>query len=63
MASPGLLQPLTMPFRVIIDLTMDFIVGLPKSEGKNAIMVVVDRLTKYAHFVGLSHPYTAAGVA
>jgi hypothetical protein len=30
---------------------MDFITSLPKSEGKNVIMVVVDRLTMYAHFV------------
>ena len=30
---------------------MDFITGLPKSEGKSVIMVVVDILTKYAHFV------------
>ena len=36
---------------------MDFIIGLPKSEGKSFIMVVVDRLTKYAHFCALSHPF------
>lgn len=42
---------------------MDFIVGLPVSEGNEVIMVIVDRLTKYAHFVGLKHPYTAASVA
>ena len=36
---------------------MDFIVGLPKSEGKSIIMVVVDKLTKYAHFCALSHPF------
>lgn len=42
---------------------MDFIEGLPKSSGKNVIMVVVDPLNKYAHFVPLQHLYTAATVA
>ena len=42
---------------------MDFIIGLPKSEGKNNIMVVVDRLTKYAHFCALSHPFTSSTIA
>lgn len=42
---------------------MDFIEGLPKSEGKDTIMVVVDRFTKYAHFLTLSHPFTAPTVA
>ena len=42
---------------------MDFITGLPKSEGKNVIMVVVDRLTKYAHFCELSHPFKVSTVA
>ena len=42
---------------------MDFITGLPKSEGKSVIMVVVDRLTKYAHFCALSHPFKASTVA
>jgi len=37
--------------------------GLPKSQGKDTIMVVVDRLTKFAHFIGLSHPYMAKDVA
>ena len=42
---------------------MDFIIGLPKSEGKSVIMVVVDRLTKYAHFRTLYHPFKASTVA
>eukprot|EP00253_Pinus_taeda_P026716 PITA_26716 len=36
---------------------------LPKSEGKSVIMVVVDKLTKYAHFCALSHPIKASTVS
>jgi hypothetical protein len=42
---------------------MDFISGLLKSRGKDVILVVVDHLTKYAHFVPLSHPYLVQMVA
>jgi len=42
---------------------MDFITGLPKSEGKSVIMVIVDRLTKYGHFCALSHPFKASTIA
>ncbi|KAM1208522.1 hypothetical protein ACFX13_014533 [Malus domestica] len=42
---------------------MDFIVGLPSCKGKTVIFVVVDRLTKYAHFLALAHPYIAVIVA
>lgn len=59
----GLLQPLSVAERIWEDHTMEFIEGLPKSNGYNGILVVVDRLTKYAHFVVLAHPYTTKFVA
>ena len=37
--------------------------GLPKVDGYNVILVVVDRFTKYAHFIPLKHPYTALSIA
>lgn len=60
---PSLLNPLPIPENVWLDVSMDFIDGLPASQGMNTIMVVVDRLTKYAHFIPVSHPYTASQIA
>ena len=42
---------------------MDFIEGLSQSGSSNAILVVVDKYSNYAHFMPLRHPFQAAGVA
>jgi hypothetical protein len=59
----GLLQPLEVPSQVWVDIAIDFIEGLPKVAGKSVILTVVDRFSKYAHFIPLGYPYTAASVA
>lgn len=42
---------------------MDFIKSLTKSHGYDVVFVVVDKLTKFFHFIPLSHPYTTTKVA
>jgi hypothetical protein len=48
--TPGLLHSLHIPEQKWEEISMDFIEGLPMSDGKDKIFVVVDKLTKYAHF-------------
>ncbi|GJX34500.1 putative mitochondrial protein [Tanacetum coccineum] len=61
-AYPGLLQPLPIHNKIWSEISMDIIVDLPKSQGKSVILEVVDRLSKYAHYMALSHLYTASSV-
>ncbi|KAI3802400.1 hypothetical protein L1987_30532 [Smallanthus sonchifolius] len=55
----GLLQSLDIPVWKWDDVSMDFVTGLPKTLKKNdAIWVVVDRLTKSAHFLPIQKGYS-----
>ncbi|KAA0054783.1 pol protein [Cucumis melo var. makuwa] len=57
----GLLQPLSIPEWKWENVSMDFITGLPRTlRGFSVIWVVVDRLTKSAHFVPGKSTYTAS---
>ena len=54
----GLLQPLPIQVSKWDEISMDFIVGLPKTQrGNDSIWVIVDRLTKVAHFIPVKTIY------
>lgn len=60
---PGLLRPLLIPEQAWEAISLDFVEGLPKSQGATVILIVIDRMTKYGHFIAMSHPYTTAMAA
>jgi hypothetical protein len=56
----GVLQPLPIPSWKWEDISMDFIVGLPNtSQRHDSICIIVDRLTKTAHFQPVHTTYYA----
>lgn len=59
----GLLQPLPIPRQIWMSISIDFIIGLPRNQEKDTILVVVDRHSKYSHFAALARPSTAKSIA
>ncbi|WMV54884.1 hypothetical protein MTR67_048269, partial [Solanum verrucosum] len=60
----GLLQPLSMPEWKWERITMDFVSGLPRTQrNHDAIWVIVDRLTKSAHFLTIKMDYSLEHLA
>ncbi|KAI2648041.1 Retrovirus-related Pol polyprotein from transposon 17.6 [Labeo rohita] len=61
--STGELQPLPIPKRPWTHISIDFVSGLPESQGKNTILTIVDRFSKAVHLVALSGLPTAKTTA
>ena len=60
----GLLHPLSIPEWKWEDISMDFIIGLPRvQKGYNALWVIVDRLTKSAHFIPVKDSFASDQLA
>lgn len=59
----GLLSPLPVPSESWQVISMDFIKGLPRSETTNCLMVIIDKFSKFSHFVPLHHPFSAQQIA
>jgi hypothetical protein len=64
MKTAGPLQSLPIPTWKWEDISMDFIVGLPRTaKGFDSIWVIIDRLTKIAHFLPVKAKYSVATYA
>lgn len=60
---PILIEPLPIPDKPWASVSMDFIVGLPPSEGCGGILVVVDKFSKYGVFIPTPEDYTTEQAA
>jgi transposase InsO family protein len=59
----GILNPLPVPEHLWQDISMDFVTGLPISDGHDVIWVVIDQLTKMRHLVPCSTTVDAKELA
>jgi hypothetical protein len=59
----GLLQPFPIPQHIWEDIVMDFIIHLPSSHGFSTIMVIVDRLSKFGHFIPMKANFNSKSIA
>jgi hypothetical protein len=61
--TPGLLKPLPIPPEAWHTVSLDFVEGLPNSYHYDTILVVIDKFTKYGHFIPCKHPFSAVSIA
>ena len=59
----GLLKALEVPFQHWSSVSLDLITGLPLSNGFDGLLVVVDRLSKMAHYIPTTTDITSKGIA
>ena len=57
----GFLHPLPIPHRPCSHISLDFVTGLPASKGQTVVLTLVDRLSKFAHFIPLYSPRSSGG--
>lgn len=59
----GLLNSFPIPNQIWTDISLDFVEGLPMSFGKNIILVVMHRFSKYCHLLSTAYPYSVVSIA